>query len=832
MLACQVDVHSPPAFTGLIMCYRACQSVLLFVLMSLPLTLPGQQAGRNVAISRIELTPPEVLLEGAGATRQLLVTGITKSGEQVDLTHQASYQLTGSAIAVVSEHGVIQSRADGEARLRVRARGKDLAVTVHVSDSSLQRPLNFNNDVIPIMSRFGCNASGCHGKAEGQNGFKLSVFGFNAASDYQALVMEGRGRRVFPASPERSLLLLKVSGGMPHGGGIRIPPDEPEYATLRDWIRAGTPLGSDEDPHVVGIKMIPGRRVLRMTQPQQLQVIASFSDGRSEDVTRLSSFQTNSEELAVVDDNGLVRAGESPGAVAVMATYMGQVDVFRAIIPRAEVIREYPDVAEINFIDRHVNDQLRKLNLLPSPPADDATFLRRAYLDIIGTLPTAAEARGFLEDKDPDSRARLVNQLLQRPEFADYWALKWSDLLRVDRLQLGHKRAFEYYRWIRDSIAEHKPLDQFTRDILLAEGPLRDSAAGVFYKAVGSPNKQASTLSQIFLGIRIECAECHHHPFDRWSQNDYFGMQSFFTQVKFKGSPQGEVIFAEGSPETKHPRSGAAVFAYPLGETMPAEHPPGDRRLALANWFTSGDNPFFARNLANRTWAHFMGPGIVEPVDDVRLTNPPSNPALLDGLAENLVQHGFDFRQLIRTITSSAAYQRSSSVNKNNERDEQNYSRYLFKQLEAEVFMDAISQTTGIAEKFHGVPEGSRAIQLWDSQVPHYLLKLFGRPSRVTACDCERISEPTVGQVLHVLNSPAIHRKISHAGGQIAELVSSLPENDQLVEELYLVFFARFPDSNEKKNALEYINSQPDRRHAAEDLSWSMMNSLEFMFNH
>ncbi len=828
----RVTLTHLPSSLGLIMRFVACQLILLLVLASTPVALLAQQPGRNVAVSRIELTPAEVVLDGAGATRQLLVTGITRSGDRVDLTHQASYQLSGLEIAVVNEQGVIQSRADGEGRLKVRARGKDLVASVQVSGSSKQRPINFSNDVIPIMSRFGCNASGCHGKAEGQNGFKLSVFGFDAENDYQALVMEGRGRRVFPASPEKSLLLLKVSGGMPHGGGIRLSRDEPEYATLHDWIRAGTPLGSDADPHVIGIEMIPDQRVLGMAHSQQLQVIASFSDGRSEDVTRLCSFQTNSEELAEVDENGLVQAGESPGIVAVMATYMGKVDVFRVSIPRADLIREYPDVAETNFIDRAVNDQLRKLGLLPSPPTDDATFLRRVFLDIIGTLPTPVEARAFLEDEDPNRRARLVDRLLERPEFADYWALKWSDLLRVDRLALGHKRAFEYYRWIRDSIAENKPLDQFTRDILLAEGPLRDSAAGVFYKAVGSPNKQASTLSQIFLGIRIECAECHHHPFDRWSQNDYFGMQSFFTQVKFKGSPSGEVIFTEGSPETKHPRTGAPVFAYPLGNAMPDEHPPGDRRVALASWFTSGENPFFARNLANRTWAHFMGPGIVEPVDDVRLTNPPSNPALLDGLAEDLVRHGFDFHQLIRTITSSAAYHRSSSVNETNARDEQNYSRYLFKQLEAEVFMDAISQTTGIEEKFDGVPEGSRAIQLWDSQVPHYMLKLFGRPSRVTACDCERISEPTVGQVLHVLNSPGIHQKISHAGGQVAEILASYPENDHLVDELYLTFFARFPDSNEKKNGVEYISSQPDRRHAAEDLSWSMMNSLEFMFNH
>ena len=816
----------------LIMRHLTRGSILVLALLLASSHALGQQSAMDGAVTRIELTPPEVVLQGVGATRQLLVTGVTRSGRLVDLTHQASYQLAEDHVATVSSQGVIHSELDGETSLKVRVRGKDLVATVRVVDSSVQRPLNFNNDVIPIMSRFGCNSSGCHGKAEGQNGFKLSVFGFDARNDFQALVMEGRGRRVFPASPDKSLLLRKVSGGTPHGGGVRIAQSQPEYETLHAWIKTGTPWGNDDDPRVVSIEVKPEQRVLKMGSLQQLQVIARFSDGRQEDVTRLCSFQANNEVLGMVEASGLVQAGESPGTVAVMTTYMGQVAVFQAIIPRAEAIARYPDVAEVNFIDRHVNDQLRKLNLLPSPPVDDATFVRRVYLDVIGTLPTAAEARNFLKDENTDRRSLLVNSLLERPEFADYWALKWSDLLRVERLTLGHKQSFKYYRWIRDSVAENKPLDQFTADILQAEGPLRESGGGLFYKAVSSPNKQASTLSQIFLGIRIECAECHHHPFDRWSQNDYFGMQSFFTQVKFKSSPQGEVIFTEGSPQTKHPRSGDPVFAYPLGETMPSENPQGDRRVALARWFTSGENPYFARNLVNRTWAHFMGCGLVEPVDDVRLTNPPSNQALLDGLAEDLVENGFDFHQLIRTITASAAYQRSSSVNETNARDEQNYSRYLFKQLEAEVFVDAICQTTGIGEKFAGVPEGSRAIQLWDSQVPHYMLKLFGRPSRVTACDCERISEPTVGQVLHVLNSPAIHKKISHAGGQIAGLVARYPENNRLVEELYLIFFARFPDAEERKNGIEYINSQPDRRQSAEDLSWSMMNSLEFMFNH
>ncbi len=707
------------------------------------------------------------------------------------------------------------------------------AESAGASGSPRTRPFHFENDIIPILTKFRCNSSGCHGKAEGQNGFKLSVFGFDPAADYAALTQESRGRRVFPAAPDHSLLLQKISGRVAHGGGLRIPRGSPEYAVLRGWIAAGMPFGDPASPHVVSVRVEPRERLLGMKARQPLRVVARYSDGREEDVTHHARFQSNSDGLATVSEDGLVTTGETPGEVAVMAAYMGAVDVFKVLIPRPQRIDPYPAVPANNFIDPLVFEKLRKLNIVPSEPADAATFLRRVYLDVIGTLPTAAEVRRFLADRRPDRRARLVDELLDRPEFADYWALKWADLLRVDRQALGHKDAYAYYRWIRDSVAANKPLDQFAREVITAEGPLAEVGPANFYKVVPKPGAAASTLSQVFLGVRIACAECHHHPFDRWSQTDYYGMQAFFTQVSLKNTPAGPLVVTGDSPPTKHPRTGATIPAHALGAPSPAAPPPGDRRRALAAWLTSPDNPWFARNLANRTWAHFLGRGLAEPVDDVRATNPPTNPELLDALARHLSASHFDFRQLIRTITASRVYQLSSRPNATNERDEQNYSRALFKRSDAEVLLDMVCQTTGVGERFAGVPPGTRAIQLWDSKVPHYFLKLFGRPVRASACECERSHQPGVAQVLHLLNGPEIHAKLTHAKGTVARLAAERTDDGSLVDELYLTFYSRFPTAAERRTALDYISKDPARRReAAEDLAWGMMNSLEFLFNH
>lgn len=713
------------------------------------------------------------------------------------------------------------------------ALGLALAMTISASAAdATKRRFNFETDIVPILNKFGCNTSGCHGKAEGQNGFKLSVFGSDPEADYRALAMEGRGRRVFPAAPDRSLLLQKASGVLPHGGGVRLDADRPEFALMREWIAAGLPFGSPDDPKVLSVSVSPKEQALAAKQSLSLRVTAKWSDGRETDVTHMAQFQTNNDAVARVDEKGLITAGDNPGSVAVMANYLGNVDLFQAIIPRPEKIKDYPTLSEHNFVDRLVYARLKKLNIVPAPMGNDAEFLRRVSLDLIGTLPTSEEARRFLSDTRPNRRELLVDELFKRPEFADYWALKWADLLRVDREVLGSKAAYDMYHWIRESFAEHKPLDVFARQIVAAEGPLAEAPQGNLFKVVTQPGEQASTISQVFLGVRIACAQCHHHPYDRWSQTDYFGMTAYFAQLQRKQSPLGEVLVAEGKALPKHPRTNESVHAHALGTPMPDESLETDRRPELANWMTSPQNPWFARNISNRVWAHLMGRGLVEPVDDFRATNPPSNPELLDALATHLAENKFDLRELFRVIIASNVYQQTTTPNPTNADDEQNFARASLKRLDAEVLLDAVCQVTGVPEKFDGVAGGARAIQLWDSRVEHYFLSLFGRPLRKSACDCERNSEPSVAQVLHLLNSDRVQAKLTHDAGAIAKLTRTIPDNAKLVDELYLSLYSRFPTEEEKRVAANHFSASSNRRQAAEDLAWSMLNSLEFVFNH
>ncbi len=789
--------------------------------------------GRCGDTADLNVDPASVHLRGLHSSYSLLVHGRTADGRLMDRTAAARFRSSDPRVIRVTPAGILQPAGDGATTVLVQIDGRTLPVAVTVEGTTVPRRFSFKQDVLPILSRFGCNSSGCHGKAEGQNGFKLSVFGFDPAADYAALTSESRGRRVFPASPGQSLLLRKVSGQMAHGGGIRLRADSADFETLRGWIAAGLPFGSPAEPEVESVRVEPHERILDLNGRQQLRVIARWTDGREADVTALAKFQTNNEAIAAVQPSGLVRAGEVPGEAAVMASFMNAVDTFRAVVPRPQRIDPYPALAENNFIDGHVFRKLRQLNILPSEPADDAEYLRRVYLDVIGTLPTPAEARRFLADRDPAKRAKLVDELLGRPEFADLWALRWADLLRVDRAALGHKRAYAYYKWLRDSFAVNRPYDEMARALVTAEGPLDEAPVAAFYKVVPKAGQAASTLAQAFLGVRIACAECHHHPFDRWSQTDYYGMQAFFTGVAVKATAGGEAVACEGSAAGTNPRTGEVVFAHALGEKTPATAAAGDQRPVLAAWLTRPDNPWFARNLANRVWAHLLGRGLVEPVDDVRVTNPPTNPELLDALARFVVDNKYDFRALVRLITGSRVYQLSSHPNVTNERDEQNCSRARFKRLGAEVLLDMVSQTTGIPERFAGMPPGTRAIQLWDSKVPHYFLKVFGRPERVTACECERQHEPSVAQVLHLLNAPEVQARLSHEGGYVAKLVRREPADGPLIEELYLTFYSRLPSEKERAAALQYLaQAKGGRRQTVEDLAWSLLNSLEFVFNH
>ena len=783
--------------------------------------------------AQLDVHPPKVVLDGPDSRWQLIVSH-DEAGLSFDSTRTAEYRSANVDVASVSPDGVVRGISDGETVIRISADGQTHTVPVTVQGAAAKRRVHFENDVLPVLSRFGCNSSGCHGKAEGQNGFKLSIFGFDPAADLAALTQEGRGRRTNRTVPDNSLLLLKASGGMPHGGGIRIRRNSGEYRVLHGWILGGANAGYPDAAKLASILVTPQDSRMAMEATRQLQVTARFSDGREIDVTHLAKFQSNSETLATVDEYGLVTASDSPGEAAIMASYLGQVDVFRAIVPQPQPENgsDFPQEPVLNFIDELVDAKLRKLNIHPVGLCSDADFLRRAYLDIIGTLPTAAAAREFLEDVSAAKRSKLVASLLTRKEYADFQALKWSDVLRVDRLALGHKQAYVYYRWVRDAFARNRPFDDVAREIITATGPLAQNPAGNIFKVAKKPGEVAATLSQVFMGIRIECAQCHHHPFDQWSQRDYYGMEAFFTQVNFKSTPAGQVLIPNKKSTTKHPRAGDVVQAHALLQAEPAETPEGDRRRVFADWLTADDNRWFARNIVNRVWAQLMGRGLVMPVDDFRVTNPPTNPVLLDALAKSFVESDFDLHELIQTITSSRTYQLVTTPLEMNERDEQNYSRALFKRLDAEVRFDMICQVTGASEKFKGVPSGSRAIELWDSQVPHYFLSLFGRPVRATVCDCERATQPSVAQVLHVLNSPRIQEKLSSEAGLLATLEASISDDEKLVEEIYLMFYSRFPTTKEQVSVSRYLAKADSRRKAVEDVAWSLMNTVEFLFNH
>ena len=693
--------------------------------------------------------------------------------------------------------------------------------------------VDFAHDVIPLLSRLGCNGSACHGKVEGQNGFKLSVFANNPENDFLAIRKESRGRRVSATAPENSLLLRKISGEVGHGGGIRAANGSAGYNLLRDWIKGGLPYRIEGRPKLLSVKITPPQRLMSFGAQLRLKVLAEFSDGTTRDVTWLSVFHSNDTGMAKVLEDGVVTVGNTVGQTSVMARYQGKVSVFQAIVPRPGAAVKYPGLPVNNLIDGLVDRQLKRLNIAPSGLADDTTFLRRVYLDIIGKIPTATEANEFGESTAKNKRGKLVETLLARAEFADYWALIWSDLLRVDRLKLGHENAHRYFQWIHGSFTANKPLDKLARELLTAEGPLTEQPAGYFYRATTNAGEMAAMTSQVFLGVRITCAECHQHPYDRWTQQDYHGLRGFFQQVSTKPVAGGLSLLAEGNPVIKHPRTGVVIQPYVLGATMPESPPKGDRRHVFANWMTAPENPWFARNLSNRVWAHFLGRGLVMPVDDLRETNPPSNPELLDALAAHLLKNKYNLKAMIRLITSSRTYQLSSMPNETNKLDEQNFSRALFRRLPAEVLMDAVCDATGIDEKFDGVPRGYRAVQLWDSQVQHYFLKLFGRPARMTVCECERVAGATISQALHLMNSPNIQHKLAHERGHIKRLAERYDDDGELVVNLYLTFFSRKPSSAELANAIEHLGSRRfKRRQAAEDLAWSMLNSLEFIFNH
>ncbi len=781
-------------------------------------------------------TGNSALLRGRDAQRQLVVIAKYAGGASRDFTRQANFESTPPGVVTVDSTGLLTPLADGKATVVARGPGGlQAAIDVTVDHFVDDPQINFPNQIVPIFTKLGCNSGGCHGKASGQNGFKLSLLGFEPGEDYEHLVKEARGRRLFPAAPDRSLLLTKPINAVPHGGGQRLEQSSLEYRLLKRWITQGMPYGKETDPKVARIEVHPAQAIMSRRGEQQIAVLAHYTDGTVEDVTRLAQFDPNDGEMAEVSNLGLVKTLDLTGDVAVMARYQGHVGVFRANVPLGASVEGLPPAK--NFVDEAVFSKLKTLGVPPSPVCDDATFLRRVSIDVAGRLPTLEESQAFLADTDPAKRDRAIDRLLESADYADYFANKWTAVLRNRRQNPNYMRGtYAFHDWIRESLYTNKPYDVFVRDILAASGDVGDNPPVAWYREVKDSNQQVEDCAQLFLGLRIQCARCHHHPFEAWSQRDYYGFAAFFSQVARKPGdhPEEFRIFSKrGVPRATNPKTNESLAPTGLGAApsdVPAERDP---REALVDWMAAPDNPFFAKALVNRYWKHFFSRGIVDPEDDMRVTNPASNPALLDGLASHFISSRFDLKELVRTICRSSTYQLSALPNEHNLNDKQNFSRYYPKRLTAEVLLDALDSVTAAPSSFAGLPAGTRAVQIPDTGVNSYFLTVFGKPEAASACECERSQEANLAQSLHLLNSSEVQGKLSNAAGRAARLAKDAARTDQdKVRELYLCVYAREPAADELAIATGHIAKNENKQQAYEDILWALVNTKEFLFNH
>ncbi|RPI89673.1 MAG: DUF1549 domain-containing protein [Planctomycetaceae bacterium] len=776
----------------------------------------------------LKANPERVVLDRPEATRQLLVRGLQTAGDSSDLTRSVRFTVLEPQIVRINARGVVVPVAEGRSEILVEWNDLTVRIPVEVRGLANPPPLSFEHEVIPVLTKSRCNSGGCHGKAEGQNGFKLSVFGFDSAADHAALTQESRGRRLNLADPAQSPLLLKATATIPHGGGRKIDLGGLHHRRLARWIAEGAVLGGQSEA-VVALKIEPPVRQMRAGETQQLQVTAVDAAGAAICVTTEAEYETGADTIAQVDSQGLVTAGAVPGEATILVRYLDQVAVCRVTHPQRDVVFTRPP--EANFIDGLVWNKLEQLGIEPSDLADDSTFLRRVFLDTIGTLPTPAEAREFLADQSTEKRALLIDRLLRRAEYADYWAMRWSDMLRVDQDRTLPEGAVAMTRWLRRQFAENRPYDEFARDILTALGSTQAEGPAAIYRVLETPEALSRSFSQLFLGVRIECAQCHHHPFERWGQEDYFGFAGFFTGVALKPLPGGaQAVMVKPGGDLKHPRTGENVATHALGAGAADCVAAADRRVLLADWMTDAANPYFAKVIANRLWAHYFGRGLVEPIDDLRETNPATNEPLLFALERHLRDVKYDLRAFTGTLLNSRAYQLSFQTNASNAADQQNFSHVRAKALPAEVLLDAISQATGVPEKFQGWPEGYRAIQIWDNRLPSYFLRIFGRPLRVSVCECERSNEPSISQALHLMNSPEILGRIASPDGRARKLADSAATPEQIVDELCLASLSRYPSHDERQLLLAEFD-RTDRRSAAEDVLWALLNSKEFLYN-
>jgi hypothetical protein len=830
---------------------------------------PAVAAGPGeTAASRLELLPPALSMSGPRDSRRPLAIEVAPGaapagGGRIDRSLEARYELEPGSGLSVDEDGYLVPLRDGRFTVTVKAGGLSAELPVQVEGMASSPPVSYLREVQPILSKVGCTAGPCHGGAKGRKGFKLSLRGYDPEWDYRALTEDLAGRRVNRVEPASSLMLSKPTEGVAHEGGLVIEEGSRYYRTIVQWITEGARSDLAATRRVERLEVLPPDVLLADAGgSQQFLVIAHYPDKTTRDVTRDAIFTVNNTVVAEVTPGGRVSALRR-GEAAVLVRYEGAYGLSTVTILGQRPGFQWRDAPEYNFIDGLVAKKLRRLLILPSEVCTDAEFIRRVSLDLIGIPPTPEEVRTFLGEavNSPGAasrarRERLVDRLLERPEFVDHWSLKWGDLLRCNRKFLGEKGVWTFRNWIRQEVAQNRPFDRFAKELLTSTGSVFESPAASFYRSVREPNEVMETTTQLFLGVRMMCCKCHDHPFEQWTQGDYYHLSAYFAKVGRKPGARKdeEVIYEGGDGEVRHPKDGRVMnpgfpFTYTSKKSGPqspgrAELASGraelassgaelaSRRAELAEWVTSPENPYFARAIANRLWSYFLGRGIIDPVDDIRASNPPNNPELLDALADDLTRHGFDLQRFMKTVVSSRTYQLSMETNPFNADDLENFSHAIPRRLNAEQLRDAISVASGTPPRFPGVPADYRAEQLPDGQIAAGgFLDLFGRPPRESVCECERRSEVSLSQALNMVNGSTVAEAVQSPEGRVARLVPAIQDDGKLVEELYLAGLSRPPTAEETKMAVEALHGAASRKEGAEDLLWALLNSPAFLFN-
>lgn len=798
--------------------------ILLLVLL-LPSALHAQ-------VKRITVAPAQVELASDRDTRQLVVTAHLADGRVEDVTHRAQYTVQHANVAKV-ENALVHSMSVGNTQVTVQFADQTAAVPVQTAHASLS--VSFYFDALPVLSKLGCSSGSCHGSPHGKGGFRLSLRAFDPVLDTFTLTREELGRRTNPLNPAASLLLAKPLMEVAHEGGRRFRQGDRSYNLLRDWIAEGCRV-EEGHPSCVNVTVTPASgRVLKYSAwKQQLSVMAHYSDGTQRDVTHLAVFESSDNEVADISASGLV-TGFRRGEAAVLVRYLHHIESTLLTFTRDVEGFQWPNLPQRNYVDRHIDDKLRQLQFAPAPMCDNATFVRRVYLDVIGILPTIKEVEAFLQDKRPDKRAQLVDTLLNRPEHAQFWALKWGDLLRLSVKQIGAPSVHKYHRWIEGALGRNMPYDQFATSLLTASGSTMINPAANFYRTSANRDDAVETSAQIFLGTRIQCAKCHNHPFERWTQDNYYGMASFFNRVERKRTGKGDetLVFSKGAGEVTHPLNGKVMkpWAPAAGDLLVSDA--ADRRAAFANWLTGPSNPFFARVEVNRLWSHVMGRGIVEPFDDFRDTNPPANAPLLDALAEDFVRSGFDRKKILHTILNSRTYQADSTHNAFNKEDRKYFSHYQPRMMSAEQLLDAIGQVTGLPERIGGLPADMKYTQLPAPELAKIdFLKVFGQPERQSACECERTDDTSLESALQLYNGKLLNDRLRNGGNRFRQAMAEGKKDEEVLVEFYLAALSRPPSAKELQFALAHLAGVPDRNAAMEDIAWAILNKTEFLFQH